>query len=273
MTQESKDNKGFSWRKLGIIMSYILLLGLVITLSAFSNQHQRQLKCWKIEVKVEQSKNGEGMIAEEEIQQFCNEASNGVLGKSAAELDIPGIRRSLMNLTFLKSVEVYPTLDGRCRVEVQVRNPIARIMDSTGVSYYMDEEGYVMPLKEYFVTDLPLFVGEFRAPVLTEKVGQDKLTTVQQKEILEMAQIIQESEVWNAQVDHFYFSARKGWMLIPRVGRNVIRIETANHFKKKMENLFVFYSKAVPHIDLDSYDTLDTRFINQIVGIKRNITL
>ena len=40
-----------------------------------------------------------------------------------------------------------------------------------------------------------------------------------------------------------------------------------------MENLFVFYSKAMPHVDLDSYDTLDTRFINQIVGIKKNITL
>jgi cell division protein FtsQ len=273
MTKESRNNSGFNWRKLGIALSYVLLVGLVFTLSAFSTKHQQELKCWKIEVKVEQSKNGEGMVAEEEIQQFCNEASNGVLGKSAAELDIPAIRRGLLNLPFLKSAEVYPTLDGRCRIEVKARNPIARVIDSTGVTYYLDEEGYVMPLKDFFVSDLPVFVGAFRAPMLTESVLQDKMATAQQKEILEMAQIIQESEVWNAQVDHFYFSAKNGWMMIPRVGKNVIRIETAKDFKKKMENLFVFYSKAVPHIDLDSYDTLDTRFINQIVGIKRNITL
>jgi cell division protein FtsQ len=164
-------------------------------------------------------------------------------------------------------------LDGRCKIWIQTRTPIARVLDSAGTASYIDVDGYVMPLKEGFSADVPLFVGGFRAPMLTQPIDQDEKSTLHQKEIWEMAKVIAQNETWDAQVDHFFWSRQFGWVMTPRVGRNVVRMDSPAHFKKKMENLFVFYSRAMPHVDLDGFDTLDARFINQIVGIKRNIAL
>ena len=254
-------------------MSYLFLLGLTITLLSFSNGHQHQLKCWKMEMTILGSDEGKGLITEEEILEVCNEANKGVIGKTSDQIDIPNLKRNLQIQPYVRHAEVYQTLDGRCRIEVLARTPIARILDSAGTSSYMDEEGFLMPLKEGYSADVPLFVGQFRCPMLTQSVLTDGKATSEQKDILNMALVIKENETWDAQVDHLVYSDSKGWMMIPRVGRNIIRIDKTENFKKKMENLFVFYSKVMPHVDLDLYDTLDARFINQIVGIKRNITL
>jgi cell division protein FtsQ len=273
MSVESKNSSKFSWRKLGIGLTYLCFIAATFTLLAFSIGHQGQLKCWKMQIEVKGDEAGRGLITEEEIMQICNEANKGVLGKTAAQIDIPNLRRSLLIQPYIKQAQVYPMLDGRCKIQIETRTPIARVLDSAGTSSYLDVDGYVMPLKDGFSADVPLFVGAFRAPMLTQSIDQDKKATQHQKDIWEMAKIIVQNETWDAQVDHMNWSERYGWVMTPRVGRNVIRMDGPAHFKRKMENLFVFYSKVMPHVDLDGYDTLDARFINQIVGIKRNIAL
>ncbi len=226
-----------------------------------------------MEVWIEGSEEGKGLITEEEVMQICNTANKGVLGKTAEQIDIPNLRRNLLINPYIQKAQVYQKLDGRCKICIETRTPIARVLDSAGTSSYIDENGFVMPLKDGFSADVPFFVGAFRAPMLTQSIAMDSKASDHQREILAFSKVIAENQTWMAQVDHFYWLARHGWVMIPRVGRNIIRFENPKFFKKKMENLFVFYSKAMPHIDLDSYDTLDTRFINQIVGIKKKIAL
>jgi large subunit ribosomal protein L30 len=122
--------------------------------------------------------------------QICNEANKGVLGKTAAQIDIPNLRRSLLIQPYIKQAQVYPMLDGRCKIQIETRTPIARVLDSAGTSSYLDIDGYVMPLKDGFSADVPLFVGAFRAPMLTQSIDQDKKATQHQKDIWEMAKII-----------------------------------------------------------------------------------
>jgi len=273
MSAEHNHSSKFSWKKLGIVLTYLFFIATTITLLAFSSGHQSQLKCWKMEVMIEGSEEGKGLMTEEEVMQICNSANKGVLGKTSEQIDIPNLRRNLLINPYIQQAQVYQKLDGRCKIYIKTRKPIARVLDSAGTSSYIDESGFVMPLKDGFSADVPFFVGAFRAPMLTQSITEDGKASEQQKEILEFSQVIAENDTWNAQVDHFYWNAKHAWVMIPRVGRNIIRFENPKFFKKKMENLFVFYSKAMPHVDLDSYDTLDTRFINQIVGIKKNITL
>jgi len=222
---------------------------------------------------IEGSEEGKGLITEDEVMQICNSANKGVLGKTSDQIDIPNLRRSLLINPYIHQAQVYQKLDGRCKIYIETRTPIARVLDSAGTSSYIDQEGFVMPLKDGYSADVPFFVGLFRSPMLSQDIEHDEKANVHQKEILEMARIISENETWNAQADHFYWSQKHRWVMIPRVGKNVVWLDSPQNFKKKLENLFVFYSKAMPHVDLDSYDTLDTRFINQIVGIKRNFAL
>lgn len=261
-----------SWRKVGIVSAYVALFALLITLSAFSTQHQNALKCWKVEVSILDNGSGFPMMTEDEILSLCNEANAGVVGKMSPEIAVPEIRRYLLIQPYIRRASVYQTLDGRCQVTVELKRPIAQVIDSSGVMMYIDEEGWTLPMKDGFAADVPVFTGQFRTPILSEPIALDDKATAYHHDIWRMAQHIASQPLWDAQVDQMVWAPRVGWVMYPRMGGQVIRFGDAQNFNLKMNNLFVFYSNTLPHIDLEQYDTLDARFANQIIGIKRNYT-
>ena len=42
------------------------------------------------------------------------------------------------------------TIDGGLKVDVKQRNPIIRIINADGDSYYLDDEGKLMPLSDKY---------------------------------------------------------------------------------------------------------------------------
>jgi len=106
--------------------------------------------------------------------------------------------------------------------------------------------------------------------MLTEPIAMDDKANAYHHDIWRMAQQIADQPLWDAQVDQMVWAPRIGWVMYPRMGGQIIRFGEAQNFDLKMNNLFVFYSNTLPHIDLEQYDTLDARFANQIIGLKRN---
>ncbi len=264
------SRKEIAWKKVGIALLYLLLLSSVITLMAFSNVHQGQLKCWQVAVNVQESDSGYAFLSALEIQQICEEANGGLMGKVADQIDLAAVRSALLSNPYVRRAQVYQTLDGRCNIDVQLRKPIALIMDQVGSQYYVDHEGSLLPMKKGSLADVPIFLGDFRAPLLSENVFKDDHSNAFHQSVYWMAKSIQTHPLWNAQIDQIYWKGPVGWRIVPRMGDQEIWIGDSQDFDIKMKNLFVFYSKTLPKIDLDQYGVLDARFTNQIVGIKRN---
>ena len=127
-----------------------------------------------------------------------------------------------------------------------------------------EEEGWTLPMKEVFAANVPVFTGKFRTPMLSEPIAMDDNANAYHHDIWRMAQQIADQPLWDAQVDQMVWAPRIGWVMYPRMGGQIIRFGEAQNFDLKMNNLFVFYSNTLPHIDLEQYDTLDARFANQI---------
>ena len=262
--------KKIAWKRVGVALLYLLLCSTVITLMAFSNAHQGQLKCWQVSVNIQEADSGFAFLDALEIQQICEESNGGLMGKIGAQIDLAAMRRSLLTNPYIRRAQVYQTLDGRCKIDVALRKPIALIMDQSGSQFYLDEEGALLPLKKGALADVPIFLGDFRAPLLSEDIFKDDQANAFHQSIYWMAKSIQSHPLWNSQIDQVYWKGPVGWRIIPRMGNQEIWIGDNQNFDIKMKNLFVFYSKTLPKIDLDQYEVLDARFINQIVGIKRN---
>ena len=125
MSAEHNHSSKFSWKKLGIVLTYLFFIATTITLLAFSSGYQSQLKCWKMEVMIEGAEEGKGLMTEEEVMQICNSANKGVLGKTAEQIDIPNLRRNLLINPYIQQAQVYQKLDGRCKIYIKTRKPIA----------------------------------------------------------------------------------------------------------------------------------------------------
>jgi cell division protein FtsQ len=264
------EQKKIVWKRVGIALLYVLLFSTVVTLMAFSNAHQGQLKCWQVSVNIQESDSGFAFLSPLEIQKICEETNGGLMGKVGSQIDLASIRSVLLSNPYIRRAQVYQTLDGRCNIDVELRKPVALIMDRAGSQFYMDYEGALLPMKKGALADVPIFLGEFRAPLLPEDIFHDEQSNSFHHSIFWMAKAIASHPLWNAQIDQVYWKGPVGWHIIPRMGNQEIWIGDSQNFEIKMKNLFVFYSKTLPKIDLDQYEVLDARFINQIVGIKRN---
>jgi cell division protein FtsQ len=54
--------------------------------------------------------------------------------------------------------------------------------------------------------------------------------------------------------------------LIPRVGKHSIVIGSPENLAEKMENLRIFYIKALKNLGWDKYSVINLKYKNQIVG-------
>ena len=95
-----------------------------------------------------------------------------VIGTPVAQLDEAGIERRLRAIPCIADVEVYHGLDGIVHVNATQREPVLRVINADGSGFYIDKNGFTMPLSTEFTARVPVFTGhslsinaEFTKPI------------------------------------------------------------------------------------------------------------
>src|SRR5690606_38400005 len=61
------------------------------------------------------------------------------------EINIGKIEKTLNSNPYIKKAEIYTSVDGGIKAHIKLREPIARIYEKSGTSYYIDESGHPFP--------------------------------------------------------------------------------------------------------------------------------
>ena len=69
-----------------------------------------------------------------------------VIGTPIAQLDEAGIEHRLRAIPCIADVEVYHGLDGIVHVNATQREPVLRVINADGSGFYIDKNGFTMPL-------------------------------------------------------------------------------------------------------------------------------
>ena len=72
-------------------------------------------------------------------------------------LDLNRLEHDLRSHDMVKNAQVYLTISGQLKVEIQQRKPIARVYSSP--SLYIDYEGSIMPLSPIYSARVPMVTG------------------------------------------------------------------------------------------------------------------
>jgi cell division protein FtsQ len=62
----------------------------------------------------------------------------------ANELNVHSIERAISAMAEVKEVNVYKHLGDKWEIKLALRKPIARIFNTSGQSYYLDQDGFMM---------------------------------------------------------------------------------------------------------------------------------
>lgn len=252
---------------LNISVWLLFILGTAALLS-FTLRKRNNIVCQEWEIKVD-SFTGNHFVTPARVEKIL---SNSGLKKGEDKfenIDAKTIEKKLLSLSSVEKVEVFKNMNGTLEVEVEQRQPIARVFNRNGYSVYIDEKGKVMPVSEFYTARVLVVNGyvNIKSGENMEQIKENdslqKLTLLD--EVYELATYIRKDEFLKAQIEQIFIEKNKEITLIPKVGNQEIIFGKAEEIETKFNKLLLFYKKGINPNNLNLYKTINLKFDNQIV--------
>ena len=253
-----------------------MVLGLLVVLG-FANKEQDSLQCKSLDVKVNQD-DDVYFLNKMDIEQLIKERGDSIVGQPKRSINIPAIEKALNSHQDISKAQVYMTIDGELKVTVKQRKPILRIINSNDESYYLDEEGKLMPLSEKYTARVIIANGNIKELYAThymysmEDIAKDSLMKANSllDELYAMATYINADKFWKDQVQQIYVNSDRDMELVPLVGDQKIIFGDTTAMDEKFKKLMTFYTQGLNTTGWwDKYSTINLKFKNQIVCTKK----
>ncbi len=217
---------------------------------------------------------GVHFIDEQAVRREVLDQGITVMGAPTGDVDVTGIEERLRSIPCVAKAEVYHTMDGALHARVQQRIPIVRVFNTDGSSFYIDTEGWVMPINPNYTARVLVVTGHLSENGAAEGVhsvfGSDSLEEHSlSDDIHRLATFIAADPFWNAMIDQVVVTADNDFELIPRVGAQRVLIGDGSALEQRFNKLRIFYEKGIPRSDWRRYARIDLRYTDQIVCTKR----
>jgi cell division protein FtsQ len=242
--------KGKKWF---IALQRLMVLAIVITSLAFAESKVDDVTLSQVEVNV-YSEAGHRFIESSELEtqvfDFLGDTSQMVL----SEINISMLEEKLQQYPSVEHAEVYFDLNGVLCANVSQRNPFLRVLNGDNKGYW-DKNGNWFPVAKNYTTNLPLVLG---TPDSTQIL---KAIAVHEKLI---------SDPFYADFVSAYEWLNDDLILYPRYGVSEVNWGNPNQlFDSKRNRLKKAYKKVFPAMGFDRYKSINLKFADQVVGIKR----
>ena len=184
---------------------------------------------------------------------------------SVKELNINKLEKDILTNPYIKSAEAYTDVQGTLRVKIVQREPIVRVINKNGVSYYLDNYGEKIPISPKFTARVPVSNGN----IDDDNSDLGAVDTPVLKDLYKLAKFIHNDKYLSALVDQIYVNDQQEFEIIPKIDNHTIVLGKADNLEKKFRKLYIFYREGLKNVGWHKYSTVDLRFENQIVCKKR----
>ncbi len=255
------------WMKKIAPLAAALVLLVVL---GFVTRHQNQMPCKGVEIRISSSAGMYFLDRDDVYHQLVN-AADSVEGRPMISIDTRHIEDAIASMPEVKKADVFKTIDGQLRVHVDLRVPVARVLHPNGTSFYIDEDGEMMPLSPRYMARVLLVNGHIKQGAIntyTEFPVADEWEN-QRRELFELASFIRSDFFWSAQIQQVYVDENIEYVLIPRVGNHEIHFGDLSDVETKFTSLKALYEQVLSKSDWNQYRLINLKYKNQIVCSKK----
>ncbi len=237
-------------------------LGLMMMLITAAITRKREMPVLATDVVVKPLQGNVFLIDSTDVVSIINKSWGESLdGQPAGNIDPDRIERFLEEDAFVKNAEVAITANSKVNVVVTQRQPVLRIIDSKGLQYYLDETGNRVPLSKHFTARTLVATGNI--PHFTSDFQLRKKHLL--KDLFELTRVILADPLWSAMFEQVYVNRRNEFVLVPKVGDQLVILGGVDNLEHKLHRLRVFYEKGLSHEGWQKYSTIDLRYKGQVV--------
>jgi cell division protein FtsQ len=249
-------------RKVIVLGAWLLVAGGIATLLIAANRKDQAHNCKRVVVSI--GGEGENIYIDKNdiLGQIKWATKGGVVGKPIAEVNLAMLEQMLEGQTWIRDAELYFDSRDVLHVLIAERDPIARVFNTAGNSFYIDSAAQRMPLLDKVSARLPVVTNFTAAKKLNKK------DSVLLRSVTNLAQYIITDKFWNAQIAQIDITPAGTFELVPVIGNHIIRIGTGDEIEEKLDRLFIFYKQVMSKAGFDKYTIVDVQFKDQVLGIK-----
>ena len=205
--------------------------------------------------------------------------NKGIQFEQVRRIDLQAgmIEQIVAEMPEIEEAKVFLGLDGNWTIYGRIRNPIARIFNKYGESFYLDDKGEIMPLSPLYTSRVLPVTGnigdKMSGPGVNEVINNDSLKTISKlPQTYAISSYVCNDPFLRAQITQIHIEDNGDFVLIPRVGMQRIvfgRIDNKAVLEERFEKLKLFYLEAMPYAGWGKYEVINLKFKDQIVCTKR----
>lgn len=249
------------WKIKNEIKWTVSLVGLV-ALVIFAERKHADIVCKDIVVQLDNVQENHFMN-EKDALQIVEATQSNLRGKKFSEINLKQFETQLIRNKHVKDAELFSDLKGNLIVNVQLRRPIARLVQDDGPDAYIAEDGTVMPTSSDFTSRVIIISGEYVKTILTH---QNMNEFEEGKQLMEMIGFINEDKFWEAQASQLDINKAGKVFIIPQVTDQLVEFGKPEEIEEKFMKLKVFYTKVLPQMGWNKYERVNLEFKGQVVA-------
>jgi cell division protein FtsQ len=239
----------------------VLLMG-VSFLIAFSERKQGGAVCKDIQIEMKNAHDNY-FLDEAEILRQVESSGQQVKGINLERINLKRIEAKLKLDKHILDAELFGDLKGNLIVSVELRRPIARIVQNDAPDAYIAEDGTIMSVSENYTSRVLLISGSYVKPLLeSEELKKSDEGT----KLLQLIEYIRNNEFWNAQVAQLDIDHAGKITIYPQVTTQLVEFGKPENIEAKFKKLMIFYKEILPTRGWNKYQRVNVEYEGQIVA-------
>lgn len=248
-------------RKLLFITMWALLATGTITLLVAAYAKNQTKVCTGVAIQIDGPDNHFFVDKNDVWHVIHKYAGKEINGKLIKTFPLQRMEKELEVNPWISHAVMYFDIRGVLNVQLEEREPVARLYTTDGGTCYIDKTCRVLPLSNKHLAEVPIFIGFTGNP--------DKLTKADSgiiQSIKYMSLHIQKDSFLHAMIDQVVINSKKQFEIVPSIGKQEVFFGDTTDLEKKFEKFTLYYKKAIPIYGWNKYNILDLTYKNQIVG-------
>lgn len=237
-----------------------VLIGLSF-LIAFAERKQGGAVCKNVSVEIE-NLNENHFLDEADVMKLVETSGETIKGIGIDRINLKDIEKKLKYDKHILDAELFGDLKGNLVVNVELRRPIARIVQSDAPDAYIAEDGVIMPVSEKY-TSRVLLISGYVKPLLE---SEDLSKSEEGKQLLEMIEYINANRFWKAQVAQLDIDRSGRIDIFPQVTGQRVEFGKPENIEMKFKKLMIFYKEILPARGWTRYERVNLEYEGQVIA-------
>ena len=247
----------YTWIKgLGLVLNFLVLIGGIV----WAEKKQTTRTCQAIDITIVDTVNQRFVEEQALLTRLTEDYTGPILGTLVRKVVSRKIEDSINSHNFVRAGTIYKNWQGRLKIAVLPKKPIARILYPHKQSRYIDEEGELLPLSDQHSARVLLIDGE-NLRSLDKNLRDSPYGTA----LLKLLNFTDQDPFWHSQITHISIDEKGKLILNTQISKQRVAFGRPENIEEKMEKLRLFYKVILPSKGWNTYKRVNLEFDNQIV--------